>query len=210
MSSLIALVFAGLQTTAAPAAEPGVVVCDLIASGRRMERRGPTALDVSCPEGFDGLQAFASERVAAIDLDFDRSRWDLFEVAASVHVRRLPSGEWTVDPGQLVVSKRLMFPVRGVERGARHMVCATAIEPDRQGVPQNPHAECLSEVPRINDLLASAVEQTYRNWRYLPSDIAYCIDEQSHTTATAIDRTTGEESGPGPMPDPAGLPNLCE
>lgn len=189
--------------------------CLLVAEGEDMARRGPQAIRAECPSGVDeaqALQAAAAVAVAAVDLDFDRERFEIYEVATSLEFVRDADGDWVPQPGQPVITREPMISPRAVERGATQMVCAAAIRPDEAGIPVEPDIACLSDARGVDGYLERAMREALENSRFLPVDYPYCLDNQYHKEAVVLFQGGfgRETTPPGPMPDPARLPNLCE
>lgn len=188
--------------------------CVLTPRGDAVARHGPQALAAVCPgdvPGAPGLQAAAEVALAAIDLDLQPARHDAYQIAGRVVFRREQDGGWEPLPGQAVITRQASFPARAAERGALQMLCAAAIRPDERGAPVAPEVDCLSDVPGAQTLMESEMAEALENARFLPTGYDYCLDNQYHVEASIVAGSRGDQQviAPGPMPDPARLPNLC-
>lgn len=183
--------------------------CRLIALGDDILHDGPDSLRAECPS-VAGLQEAADQALAAMDMNVRPVRFQTVAVARSIHFGR-NNGRWTPLPGQRVIWTELLFPVRAIEYGAQHMLCALAISPDATGRPRDVEAECLSDVRSQQSRLARSARRAADDWRYLPVALEYCLDEQIHESMQVNVQRIGQTRtfNPGPMPNPADLPNLC-
>ncbi|MGJ3231806.1 MAG: energy transducer TonB [Oceanicaulis sp.] len=162
----------------------------------------PDSLTAICPDA-PGLQAAADTALAAIDLDLPPGA---YTVADQVAFTRTEGG-WEPVLGQIVVRTPVLFPIRAVELGATHMLCALALRPDSAGRPEAVEAACLSDENRAVRRMEQAARDAAEAWRLLPADVSYCLDEQFHEQASVM--FNGRLIRPGEAPDPAQLPVLC-
>lgn len=203
-----AVVFAASVEAPAYAGESGRAVCDLGFEFAGDGDRAPEQVQATCAGEDGALQAAADASLQRVDMDFPgRVRFVQWELAETLVLTRSVDGPWTVAPGQILVRATPQFPARAVERGATHMLCALALSPGPDGGVPEPEIECLSDERSTQRIMERAMQEAASHWRLAPTDLEYCMNEQVYVGATVI--VQGRRQHAAPMPDPAGLPNLC-
>ncbi len=197
------------------AADPAV--CELEFSGIDKTDRHPDAVRILCPSDVadaGGLQAAADAAAAALDLDLPRADGSRSFADQAVFVRG-EDGRWAPAPGQEIIVETPAISPRAVERGARHLMCASAFEPDAQGRPAKTRIACIDETGdqrgRGLRYMRRSMERSLEGTRVLPVDMAYCLYTERFESAQVIAMPGRRAEAPTPPPDPADLPNdLCQ